>query len=183
MRKLLLASLVLIFLSSCASVLNSDLMREGMRDFSLTDVVNNPDLYRGKLFVLGGIIAAATVTQSGSLIEAIYVPVDSFGYFRDVRPDGRFLALYPREQGLLDPLVYGTGKHVTLAACFTGTQQGKIGQMDYIFPSFRIAQIYLWRRVEYVPPPYYYPGPYWGSSWGPPWGPPWRFRGYPDYWY
>ena len=165
---MLFAALLLLVISSCAPVLRKDLIQAGTRDFPFADLTRNPELYRGKLFILGGTIGNTTVTERGSLIEALYVPVDSSGYLRDLRPDGRFLALYPKEQGILDPVVFGIGRRVTLAATFTGTRPGKIGQMGYVFPSFRIEQVYLWPQLRYTPYYDYYRGPYGGPPWAIP---------------
>jgi len=172
MRKLLLAALVLVTFSSCATVIRKDLMETGARDISLEDMTRDPARYTGKLFILGGTIVNTTVTETGSLINAVYIPVNKYGHLKDRPPDGRFLALYPKERGILDPILYDRNRQITVAATFTGTQRGKIGQMDYIFPVFLIEQIYLWPRVLYYPYPYpyYYWGPYWGPPFGP-WGP------------
>jgi hypothetical protein len=60
---------------------------------------------------------------------------------------------------------------------FLEIRKGKIDQMEYAYPVFKIKQIHLWEREEYYSPgyPYYYPYPYW---WYDPW-----WRPYPDlYW-
>jgi outer membrane lipoprotein len=154
-----------LMLTSCTYVIRKDLMDSGVRDFSFADVTKNPELYRGKLFILGGIIVQTKLTEEGSLIEAIYVPVDWTGALKDLEmPTTRFLALYPKEADILDPVIYDRGKEITVAAVFDGMQQGKIEEMDYTFPFFRIQQIYLWPKkmpVLYAP----YPGPY--PYWGP----------------
>jgi outer membrane lipoprotein len=177
MRKLLFVGLVLLLLSSCATVLKKDLMETGIRDFSLEDLTRNPEASKGKSYILGGMIAGATVTGAGFLIDAQYVPVDSAGYLKEQPPDGRFFALYPKEMGTLDPALYSTGRQITLAGIFIGTQSGKIGQMDYLLPLFRIEQIFLW------PKPQLYPSYYWDPYWGPWWGPSWLPYGYPPYGY
>ncbi len=175
MKTLLLVAVGFLFLTSCASVLTRDAMETGIRDFSFADLMRNPDLYQGKLFVLGGIIVDTTVTQQGSRIEALYVPVDSRGYLKD--SSGltiRFRALFPKDRGILDPMIYRKNRQITVAATFAGMEPGKIDQMDYMFPAFRIQEIYLWEErqpVAYAPYPYA-PYPYWGSPW------PYRSWGY-----
>jgi outer membrane lipoprotein len=178
MRRLLFVPLALFLFSSCTAVIRKDLLDSGIRDFSLQELTRAPDQYKGKRFVLGGTIARTTLTEKGSLVDAVYVPVDSYGYLRGLQPDGRFLAFYPKELGILDPALYGPNKRVTLAGIFTGVQPGKIGQMDYTFPEFRVEQIYLWPMNRHYPYAYY-----WGPEWGPPWGPPWSPYGYPYYYW
>lgn len=142
------------------------------------DVERNPDGYRGKLFVLGGVIVSARLIETGSSIEAMYVPVDSNGYLLDSsNPGGRFNAFYPRAKGILDPALYRKGRTITIVAEFVELRQGKIDEMSYTFPLFEIVDVYLWqepRVIAVAPYPYpwypWYPypfGPYYG-----PWYPP-----------
>ncbi len=176
----LLPLLVLLLAVSCASpVIRSDLMREAAKDVPLTEMAKDPQTYQGRLFVLGGVIASCRLTEAGSLIEALYVPVDSNGYLLDSsQAGGRFLALYPKEQGLLDPLIYARGRRVTIAAEFKEVRPGKIDTMAYSYPFFEIKYVYLWPRlrvVRVVPYPYYgYPYPYWPYDWP-------YYQGYPYY--
>lgn len=193
MRKLFFIIFSVLILSSCAPVLRQDIMEGASRDFSLSDMRNNPDTYTGKLFVLGGSIVNTKVTQKGSQIEAIFVPVDSRGYLKDIEPsssEGRFLAIFPKERGTLDPLIYRKGRDITLAGEFIETRQGKIDEMEYSYPVFEIIEIYLWKETRDYYPGYYYPGyyypysypyPYWWyDPWWRPWGPWWR--PYYPYW-
>jgi len=50
---------------------------------SLSELNSAPVMFEGKLYILGGQIVNTRVTKDGSLIEAIYVPVDSRGYLKD----------------------------------------------------------------------------------------------------
>lgn len=188
MKKFFLIILVVFTVFSCAPVLKQEIMETGIRDFSLPDMRNNPDLYKGRLFILGGSIANTKITEKGSQIEALYIPVDSRGYLQDVEPsNGRFLAIFPKEGGTLDPLIYRKGREITLAGEFIETRSGKIDEMEYTYPVFTIIQIYLWKERRdyhpgyYYPYPYPYPYPYWYDPWWRPWGPWWRH--YPPYWW
>jgi len=165
-------------LFSCAPVLDRQLMSEGVRSVPFSRLREAPDAYKGKLFILGGLIVETRFTEKGSQIESVYVPVDSRGYLEEAeRPMWRFLAVFPREEGFLDPLVYEKGRKITLAGEFLEIRNGNIDEMVYAYPVFKIKQIHLWEREEYFYPgyPYYYPYPYW---WYDPW-----WRPYPDlYW-
>jgi outer membrane lipoprotein len=180
MKRYLLLAMALAALTSasCVSVLRDDLMKSGVRNFSFTEVMKNPGLSHGKLFILGGRIVDTKLTEEGSLVEAIYVPVDWTGALKDLElPTTRFLALSPKEAGILDPMIYNKNSEVTLAAVFDGIREGKIDDMEYAFPFFRIRQIYLWGKRPQVSygPPYYGPWPY------PYWGP--RYYGGGRYYY
>ncbi len=182
MRKvyILLLFMSSLILFSCAPILSRNYMREGERKVSFAALREQPDLYKGRLFILGGVIVNSQFTEAGSRIEAMHVPVDSYGYFEDRgRSEGRFLALSPRDAQILDPMVYSRGRRVTVAAEFVEARKGKIDEMEYVFPLFRVRQIYLWPKETryayppmyydpwFYPYPYYYRHPWWGHPYYP----------------
>ena len=178
--RFIVAAFLSVLLVSCAPVLRKEYMETGVRNIPLAEVKQDPGQFKGKLFILGGIIVNTKVTDEGSLIEAIYVKVDSRGYLES-GTDGRFLALYPKEGGMLDPQIYHKGRRITLAADFAGTRQGKIDETKYVYPFFVIKDLYLWEeRAYYYPQPYYYPYPYgyWWDNPYPYWWPSWRYYPY-----
>jgi outer membrane lipoprotein len=155
--------LVSLLLASCATpVFQRNIMEQGIRNPNLADLGRDPDRFRGQLFIFGGIVASTVFTQQGSLVEAVYAPVDESGYLLGTPLiSHRLLALYPRSDGLLDPLIYHSGRQITIAGVFRENRKGKLGEMEYTYPLFEIRGIYLWPVVHrvyyYVPPPYYYP--------------------------
>lgn len=162
---ILLAGLVLC---SCATpVLQKSVMDAGTRNPNLAGLTAEPSRYRDQLFIFGGIIASVTVTRDGSLVEAVYVPVDRDGNLEEMPvPSRRFLALY--RAGILDPVVYSPGRLITLAGTFMETRKGKLGEMEYTYPFFEVTAIYLWPKEPKVY--YYVPGPYYpGYPWYRPW--------------
>ncbi len=184
MKKIATILSAALLLTACAPVLSREFMRQGTRDLPFDQLLAAPDNYKGRLFILGGVIVDTRLSEQGSQIEALYVPVDSYGYLREGgHVQGRFLAIYPKSKGLLDPVVYKKGREITLAGEFRDIKKGKIDEMEYTYPVFEIRQIYLWEeeRYYYYPPYYYYPYyPYYYNS--PflydPWG-----RPYPNpYW-
>lgn len=183
MKRPSLIILVALVLSSCAPVLRQELMKVAAIDVPLSDIRKNPDLYKGKLFLLGGVIVNTRLTEKGSMIEAVYVPVDSRGYLRGIKlAEGRFMAIFPKDRGLLDPIIYRRGREITLAGELIETHKGRIDELEFTYPVFEIKELYLWeeRRLDYIPPVYpswYYPYPYW---WYEPW---WSYYPPPYYWY
>jgi len=178
MKKTFTILIGVLLLSACTPVLNRELMQEGARNVPLSQIREHPDIYQGKLFIFGGVIVDTRVTDKGSQVEALAVPVNALGYLRGLEQyEGRFLALYPRTSGMLDPIIYKKGREITLAGTFIENRQGKIDEMEYTFPVFEIRQIYLWeeQRDYYLMPayPYYYnyPSPYYGGWYDPFWRP------------
>jgi outer membrane lipoprotein len=176
MKRLLPAIIIPILLASCAPVLSPEVMDRGRYDPDFDELVSNPDAYRGTFYILGGIIAKTRATAGGSIIEALYVPVNNWGYLKGYRlAGGRFLALY-RGSKILDPMIFRKNREITIAGEFIGTRTGKIDDADYTYPLFEIREFYLWEEPEkreyYYPPPYYSPPPYY------------RYRdNYPRWWY
>ena len=189
MKKVLIILSVSLILMSCSPVLNRELMQQGAREFSLAHLLETPEVFQGKLFILGGLIVETRFTEKGSQIEALHVPVDSYGYLESsAHSQGRFLALYSKSKGLLDPMVYKKRREVTLAGEFLELRKGKIDEMEYVYPVFEIKEIHLWEeRRDYDSPaypyyypyydPYYYRSPFLYDPWGwhyshPYWPPP-----------
>jgi len=169
--------LAVLLLAGCAPVLTQEHLRKAQWEVSFSQLRANPEGYRGQLFVLGGIIADLKLTSEGSLLELVHVPADRRGYLGEPEAsEGRFLALYPRDRGILDPMIYAKGREVTVAGLVVGSRQGKLGEVPYTYPLLEVQEIYLWRKepeVLVVPywepywwPDYYYwpPPPYW---WAP----------------
>ncbi|MEN6616816.1 MAG: Slp family lipoprotein [Syntrophorhabdus sp.] len=160
--RIFLLFLVIPILCSCATaVLQKSLMERGFRNPDINSLIANPAQYQGQLFIFGGIIASTKVTADGSLLEGIYVPVDQYGYLENVpRQSKRFLASL--RSGILDPVIYQTGRLVTIAGTFLGSRPGKFEDLEYIYPLFQIEDIYLWPKrpavYYYYGPPPFYPG-------------------------
>ena len=186
-----MAAFLTVVLASCAPVLNRTLMDEGTREFNPAYLVETPDAFKDHLFIFGGVIVDTKLTEQGSQIEGIFVPVDRRGYLEDpAEYHGRFIAIYPKSKGVLDPMVYRKGRQITLAADFVEVRKAKIDEMEYTYPVFIVRQAYLWN--EYVDYPGYYYG-YYGAYPYYPYYPyyyrypypyyydPWM-RPYPPYW-
>jgi outer membrane lipoprotein len=185
MKRILIIGAALLLVSACSPVLNRELMNQGTREFSLAHLRETPEASKGRLFILGGLISETKLTEKGAQVEALFVPVNSSGYLKSgVYREGRFLAIYPKSKGILDPLVYRKGREITLAGEFIEARKGKIDEMEYVFPVFEIKEIYLWdERKDYYGPGYYpyypyynypflydpwgrpYPSPYWPYPW------------------
>ena len=82
MKRIFLISAVLLVLAACSPVLTREVMKQGMRDVSFNQLRQDPAVYKGKLFILGGVIAETRFSEKGSQIEALSVPVDSLGYLQ-----------------------------------------------------------------------------------------------------
>ena len=137
-RFLLFAAVMVLVQTGCSPVLNRNLMDTGVREFQLSHLVETPEVFKDHLFILGGVIVDTKLTEKGSQIEALFIPVNGSGYLKDYqRHQGRFLAVYSRSKGILDPMIYKKGREITLAGDFMEVRKGKIDEMEYPLPGLR----------------------------------------------
>jgi outer membrane lipoprotein len=156
-----------LFVSGCAPVISKELRTKVAREITLRELLQDPDLHKGKLVLWGGVIIGAKNVKQGTLIELLQKPADRRGRPRDVdQSDGRFMALY---EGYLDPAIYSQGREVTVAGEVKGKRVLPLGEIEYAYPLISIKEIYLWPpkiKERFHPYPYWhYPwwyDPYWG---------------------
>ncbi len=168
--RLFLVLIVIIILSSCYKpVFKSEYIESAIKDISLEELKQNPHQYTERTFLIAGMVVNIKNTDRGSIIEALFTPVDSKGYIIDEENlNGRFLAITER---FIDPVIYKNGRFITILGSFEGTEKGRIGEIEYTYPVFRIKDIHLWKKEKLYPQPYwwydpwYYPSPWWYDPW------------------
>lgn len=170
----------LLFVTACAPVFREEIMKNSTLNPSLIELNTSPADFEGKLFLFGGRIINTRTTNDGFVIEAMYLPVNSRGHIasRD-KYGGRFMAILPKEQGMLDPLLFTAGKQVTIAGIYKGIRTQMIDNLEYGYSYFQIIDLRLWEEKHYYyGAPYYY-GPYpsvyfWYDPWYPHYYRHWR---------
>ncbi len=151
--RMLIVLLIFPVALSCAPVIKRDLMSRAIINPSLKALQKEPERYRDRLFILGGRIVETRVTDEGSLIEAVVLPVDDHGYISYAPyTGGRFIARLKNEAGILDPAIFREDLEVTVAGVFRELREGRIDEGRYLFPLFDIEEIHLWEEAE---PAYY----------------------------
>lgn len=147
MKKLMLFTILCMFVFSCTPTLRKDLLDTGVRDVQLSEMTRSPDAFKGKLFILGGAIINVKATEAGTFLELMYIPVDQYGHLKEgEKTKDRYLALYRKEMGTLDPQKYERGREVTLAGTFVGARAVKVKETTYAYPLFKIEQVHLWEE-------------------------------------
>jgi outer membrane lipoprotein len=173
------------WLAGCSHVLSSRALDQVDRGLSYTEVRADPEAYRGRTLLLGGMIVDNRSAADGTTLEVLRFFLDSWG--RPDRPDeegGRYLV---QSADFLDPELYRKGRLVTLTGTVAGQQVRPLFGRDYRYPVFVPGEIHLWlepTHADHGPNPYYdrYYGDPWRSYWGPPWyGPYWY--GPSSFWY
>lgn len=118
-----------------------------------------------------GVIAKVQNNSKDTRLEIVYFPAGGSGRpLVEKNTEGRFVAYV---SGFLDPVVYQTGKQVTVLGQLAPFEQGKVDNYHYSYPVLQQAKVHLWpkqteaTRIEVdtfpwwrQPYPYpYYPGP------------------------
>lgn len=109
----------------------------------------DPDLFKGKLVILGGNIAAVTGLVQGSLIYIYQSPLDYWG--RPIRANGargQFLVYTPM---FIDSTIYVPGSEIAVAGEIEGTTLKLLGQTErskYTCPVLVSKELKLWPRTR-----------------------------------
>jgi outer membrane lipoprotein len=159
--------IISLLASSCAHVISKDTLSKARKDVSFSVVAKDPFFYEGSFFVWGGVIVKASLTNKGSVIEIIQVPLNRYGAPEDTDvSEGRFLV---RSKRHLDPLIYEKGREITVAGILMGSAKGKLGKIEYVYPVLEAREIFLWKEEQYYYPPYYYDPWYYDPWYYDPW--------------
>ncbi len=133
-----------LLLQGCAFAISSDLAKQADKTISFESLERNPDTYKGKLVIVGGIITQTTPLKQGVLIEVLQRPLDYWGKpQRTDKTGGKFLVY---SSSYLDPLVYAPERVITVAAEVEGFRSKALGDTEYSYPILRSRELKLWPR-------------------------------------
>ena len=165
----ILAGLVILAASGCASVPESIRGTSPTPQQDLVRVMAAPQLYVGQEARFGGKVISVSNQQGKTRLEIATVPLDAAARPALNTPTrGR---IYADVNGFLDPVDF-RNQLVTVVGPITGSEQGKVGATAYQYMVMQATGYKRWRVVQQVmtPPGYY--DPYWGMG---PWP---RHRGW-----
>ncbi len=174
--------IVFPIMAGCAHPISEDLRKSIDPNARLPVIQKNPNQYAEQNVMFGGVIVATRNFPDKTEIEVIQKELDFFGYpSRGDNSEGRFVFV---KQGFLEPEIYSKGRYVTGAGKLSGTQTGKVNDLEMELPVIEVAELRLWEDYSKAPYgsysyPYYY-GPYGGPF--SPYGRGFRRFGYPYWW-
>jgi outer membrane lipoprotein len=144
MKKIFYVLIGIVFIASCAPVVSEELRSEAS-NVPFKEVIRDPERYRGMIFIWGGtIVQVKQTSNNGSLLEVVQNPLDRRDRVENTDITyGRFLA---QSETLLDPLVYRTGRIVTVAGELVEARTGRIGESEYLYPVLRAREVHLLRE-------------------------------------
>jgi outer membrane lipoprotein len=165
--------LVLMVCGGCAANPASSISQAIVDDVSLTQARSAADAYMGSTVRWGGV-----VTEVENKADKTWVFLVGRALRDDEEPitdsvsEGRFVASF---SGFVDPLVYKSGRPLTVVGSIESNTVRAIGEYDYRFPVVAVRDSYLWAEPDktkfiYVPTPrydyyYYHPYPYRYRRW------------------
>ncbi len=144
MKRLVYLLGVSLFMQGCTYAISPDLARQADKTISFESLERDPESYKGKLVILGGIITQTTPLKQGTLIEVLQKPLDYWG--KPQRTDltgGKFLVHYT---SYLDPLIYAPEREITVAAEIEGLRSKALGDVEYSYPVVLSRELKLWPR-------------------------------------
>ena len=114
----------------------------------------NPDAFKDKKVIWGGIILSSKNLADKSVIEVLQTPLDRADRATEIeKSQGRFLT---ESSQYLDTFLYKAGKEITVAGIIKGIATEKIGERDYAYPILEPLQM---RVFEPYKEPVYEPSP------------------------
>ena len=167
--------LTAFFIAGC-SVISKDIRREADRTITLPMVQANPDAFKGKTVIWGGIIISSKNLADKTVIEVLQTPLDRSDRVTDKElSQGRFLA---ESSSYLDTFLYKEGKEIIIAGIIKGISSQKIGERDYAYPVLKPLQMRVFEPQPEIR--------YWPSPWRPyqlhnPYYPYYPYYHYPYY--
>jgi outer membrane lipoprotein len=138
--ELLLFPLLLV---SCAPVFSEHTMEQVTPDVSLKEVKQDPESYRGKTVIWGGMIQKVKASEKEILLQILQLPLD----FRHkpmnvfVGSEGSFLALSKRS---LDLKIFDRGRFVTIVGEVQGKLSPALGESKGKYPLLLVRAIHPW---------------------------------------
>lgn len=144
MRRLFVTLLpLLLLIGGCAHNLSKGALALADRTITFGNLSENPDAFRGKIVVLGGVIRATMQTPHGTLLEVEQYRLDG-REMPDEASDsgGRFLANVPER---LAKSVCGTGQPVSMAGEVMGKKAIIIEGTGYSYPVIDVRELRIIR--------------------------------------
>lgn len=156
-----------VLLAACASQVPVNI-REAPPDNPLLDEVrDNTPGYESRQVRWGGEILDIDNRENTTVLTLLARPLRENGEPRSTdSSEGRFIVRIP---AFIDPMVYTTGRDVTVRGTLEGTKTSNVGEYPYTYPVVKATDWYLWPEPVQYPPDYYYPMRYYDPWFYDPW--------------
>ena len=147
MKNIILAISLALFFQGCSYAISPEYVRQADSTISLHEIKQDPEIYQGKLVIIGGTIVQVSSTDHGTLLEVVERSLDYWGRpKRTKETGGRFMLSHPAH---LNTLLYAPGREITAAATVEGEAAG-LAAPDLRFPLFLSKELKLWEDERSV---------------------------------
>ncbi len=148
MKRFLLI-LIITSLFGCAHVVSKELREKAYGEPPPSVLLKDPDSFKGRIVILGGVIISSSNTEGGTYIEVLQKPLDYQGRPEDTDvSSGRFIIFY---EGYLDTAVYSQSREVTVAGEVMGKKVRPLGEIQYPYLLIKSKETYLFEPRYYMP--------------------------------
>ncbi len=148
--KSLITVFLLLFISpfvGCSPVIPQATLQQVDKSISFEALQQNPDLYRGKMVLLGGDIIEAKNEPSRTVFVVLARTLDSRNRpLEKYGSKGRFIFYQP---GFLDPAIYRPDRKISVAGVVVGQEVRPLGDITYKYPVIENRVLYLWTEDDY----------------------------------
>lgn len=147
MNRLVFIAMIL-GLAGCTTVPEPIQLEDESNLLSYQQVSASPEQTTGSKVRWGGVIAKVDNLKKNTRLEMLYYPLK--GYGRPVTGDesaGRFRVYI---DGFLDPMVYKTGRLITVIGDVGGSESGTVGEHEYVFPVVNANGYHMWKDIDRV---------------------------------
>lgn len=132
---------IIALLAGCAHVVSREARQEAVENLPVARLFEEPDSFKGKLVILGGIIISTSNVGEKTHVEVLERPLDSRGrpeYTDESR--GRFIAVH---EGYLDRAIYAPGRGITVAGVVADKSVRPLGETTYAYPVLESRELHL----------------------------------------
>jgi outer membrane lipoprotein len=160
--------LLLTTFTACAPTISKQLRQQADQSLSFPVLAADPEAYKGKIVILGGVIAQTTTKSGQTELEIVQKNLDYFNEPETAdKSEGRFLVITDR---FLDPLIYKKDRKITVAGEVMGSEVRKLDELEYRYPVINSQEIKLWSETKSRVPVFLGIGVGGGYGWGGPYG-------------
>jgi outer membrane lipoprotein len=150
MKRLFIMVLTLLLLSGCTHLISEKSRMQADHSVTFRSLQENPDAFKGKFILLGGLITGIKQVPEGYQLEVIEYRLDSEEMpDTSARSDGRFLVIIPPDVG---PATFRPGMLISVAGEVAGKTVKPLEHTEYTYPVLVVKEIHI-----IVVPPGRYP--------------------------
>jgi outer membrane lipoprotein len=138
---LILMFLLLLCLAGCTHIISDKSLERADRSIRFSELQHDPDAFRGKFVILGGLVTGIRQSKEGVQLEVIEYPLDM-----EEMPDtssvsgGRFLVNLPPDVGYA---TFKPGVLVTMAGEVAGKVVKPLESVEYTYPILVVKEIHI----------------------------------------